>query len=77
MDPHVARPEPGPRDVCDEGTGMNPDLIFDVGMNNGDDTDFDLAKGFRVVAIEANPDQRAAATYDSAARFERPPSNRK
>jgi len=30
-------------------------LIFDIGMNNGNDTDFYLAKGFRVVAVEANP----------------------
>lgn len=34
---------------------MTPDLIYDVGMYNGDDTDYYLAKGFRVVAIEANP----------------------
>jgi FkbM family methyltransferase len=31
------------------------DLIYDLGMNNGADTDFYLQKGFRVVAIEANP----------------------
>jgi FkbM family methyltransferase len=30
------------------------DLIFDVGMNNGDDTGFYLECGFRVVSIEAN-----------------------
>ena len=30
------------------------DLVFDVGMNNGDDTGFYLECGFRVVAIEAN-----------------------
>ena len=40
---------------------MTSDLIFDLGMNNGDDTDFYLAKGFRVVAVEANPDLCAAA----------------
>lgn len=34
---------------------MSPDLIFDVGMNNGADTEFYLRKGYRVVAIEANP----------------------
>jgi FkbM family methyltransferase len=28
---------------------------MDVGMNNGDDTEFYLAKGFGVVAVEANP----------------------
>lgn len=36
-------------------TTPQPDLIFDIGMHNGDDTDFYLKKGFRVVAIEANP----------------------
>jgi FkbM family methyltransferase len=30
------------------------DLIFDVGCNNGDDTDFYLRKGFRVVAVDAD-----------------------
>ena len=31
------------------------DLIFDVGMHLGEDTDFYLKKGYKVVAIEANP----------------------
>lgn len=35
---------------------MIPDLIFDLGMHIGQDTAFYLKKGFRVVAIEANPD---------------------
>ena len=30
-------------------------LIYDVAMSNGDDTAYYLAKGFRVVAIEADP----------------------
>jgi FkbM family methyltransferase len=30
-------------------------LIFDLGMNNGDDTAFYLSRGFNVVALEANP----------------------
>jgi FkbM family methyltransferase len=30
-------------------------LIFDLGMNNGDDTAFYLDRGFHVVALEANP----------------------
>lgn len=34
----------------------HPNIIYDVGANNGDDTAFYLAKGFDVVAIEANPD---------------------
>jgi FkbM family methyltransferase len=32
------------------------DLIYDVGMHVGEDTDFYLKKGFRVVAFEANPE---------------------
>lgn len=32
------------------------DLIFDVGMHRGEDTDFYLKKGFDVVSFEANPD---------------------
>jgi FkbM family methyltransferase len=35
---------------------LKRDLIFDVGMHRGDDTDFYLRKGFRVVGVEANPD---------------------
>jgi len=31
-----------------------PDLIFDVGLHRGEDTEFYLKKGFRVVAFEAN-----------------------
>jgi FkbM family methyltransferase len=30
-------------------------IVYDVGANNGDDTEYYLKKGFRVVAIEANP----------------------
>jgi FkbM family methyltransferase len=35
--------------------GSKRDLIYDIGLHIGDDTDFYLAKGFRVVAVEANP----------------------
>jgi FkbM family methyltransferase len=31
------------------------DLVFDIGMHNGDDTAYYLARGYRVVAVEANP----------------------
>ncbi len=31
-------------------------LIYDVGMHRGEDTDFYLKKGFNVIAFEANPD---------------------
>jgi FkbM family methyltransferase len=40
---------------------QHDDLIFDVGMNTCEDTEFYLAKGFRVVAVEANPSQCKAA----------------
>lgn len=26
-------------------------LVFDLGMNNGDDTDYYLKRGFRVIAL--------------------------
>jgi FkbM family methyltransferase len=35
---------------------MGSNLIFDVGMHKGEDTDFYLAKGYRVIAFEADPD---------------------
>jgi FkbM family methyltransferase len=34
---------------------MEKDLIYDIGANDGTDTVYYLSKGFRVVAIEANP----------------------
>jgi FkbM family methyltransferase len=34
---------------------MMRDHIFDLGMNNGDDTAFYLSQGYKVVAVEANP----------------------
>jgi FkbM family methyltransferase len=42
-------------------------LIFDFGFHNGDDTDFYLAKGFRVVAVEADPNlvQKGIARFES------------
>jgi len=49
---------------------MNNDLIFDVGLHVGQDTAFYLSKGFRVVAIEANPDlcELAEKRFESAIR---------
>lgn len=35
--------------------GTDRSLIFDIGAHSGEDTDFYLGKGFRVVAVEANP----------------------
>lgn len=34
---------------------MNPELIYDVGVNDGADTAFYLSLGYRVIGIEANP----------------------
>ena len=34
---------------------MIDDLIYDIGMNNGDDTAYYLNQGFRVLAVEAIP----------------------
>ncbi|TCJ17792.1 FkbM family methyltransferase [Flaviaesturariibacter flavus] len=34
---------------------MNKDLIFDIGMHEGEDTRYYLKRGYRVVAVEANP----------------------
>lgn len=41
--------------LADAPTALNPNLIFDVGMHVGQDSDFYLRKGFNVVAVEANP----------------------
>jgi FkbM family methyltransferase len=40
---------------------MEKDLIFDFGMHDGADTEFYLRKGFRVVAVEADPLLASAA----------------
>src|SRR5213593_4023745 len=42
-----------------EYTTMERDLIFDIGVNNGDDTAHYLRRGFRVVGVEANPEMVA------------------
>jgi FkbM family methyltransferase len=34
-------------------------LVYDVGMHKGEDTDYYLRKGFRVIGFEANPDLSA------------------
>ncbi|MGB7548740.1 MAG: FkbM family methyltransferase, partial [Terracidiphilus sp.] len=41
--------------------GIEKNLIYDVGLNNGEDSEFYLKKGFRVVAIEALPALAEAA----------------
>jgi len=42
-------------------------LVFDLGMNNGDDTAFYLGRGFDVVALDANPALCASAEQRFAA----------
>lgn len=37
------------------------DLVYDIGMHDGEDSAFYLAKGFRVVAVEADPELCSAA----------------
>jgi FkbM family methyltransferase len=36
-------------------TPLAVDLVFDVGLHRGEDSDYYLRKGYRVVAFEANP----------------------
>lgn len=38
-----------------QAVAAKQNLIFDIGLYNGDDTDFYLWRGFDVVAVEANP----------------------
>jgi predicted RNA methylase len=42
-------------------TQIAKDLVYDVGLHNGDDTAFYLHQGFRVIAIDADPRAAAAA----------------
>jgi len=39
--------------------GIERDLIYDIGMHKGEDSAYYLAKGYRVVGFEANPDLAA------------------
>jgi FkbM family methyltransferase len=42
-----------------QATLRQNDLIYDVGMHRGEDTDYYLKKGFRVIGFEADPDLAA------------------
>ncbi len=44
---------------------MDKNLIFDIGLHRGEDTEFYLKKGFRVIGVEANP----ALCAEAALRF--------
>lgn len=48
---------------------MERDLIFDIGANRGQDTAYYLDKGFRVVAVDADPDLCAEIRTNEAARI--------
>lgn len=50
-----------PLEACTDMKASNR-VVFDLGMNNGDDTDYYLFCGHPVVAVEANPDLCAAAS---------------
>jgi FkbM family methyltransferase len=47
-------------------SSIQRDLIFDVGLHRGEDSAFYLAKGYRVVAFEADPDLASAARIQFA-----------
>ncbi|HKD68194.1 MAG TPA: FkbM family methyltransferase [Candidatus Binataceae bacterium] len=54
--------------------GISADLIYDVGSHAGEDSEFYLKKGFRVVAIEAVPElceiaQKRLSAYVEGGRF--------
>jgi len=46
---------------------MVNNLVYDVGMNNGDDTKYYLHLGYNVIAIDASPDlvDRAKVTFEN------------
>lgn len=46
------------------------DLIYDLGLHKGEDTNFYLAKGFRVIAFEADPDLVQACREKFSAELE-------
>ncbi|RWM75657.1 hypothetical protein [Mesorhizobium sp.] len=50
---------------------MDRDLVYDVGMHNGDDTAFYVSQGYRVVAIEADPAQAEAQRKRFVAEIEK------
>jgi len=43
-------------------TSKNKNLIFDIGLHKGEDTEFYLLKGFDVVAFEASPELASACS---------------
>jgi len=41
---------------------IETDLVYDIGLHEAEDTDYYLAKGYRVVAVDANPELCQAQT---------------
>jgi 16S rRNA A1518/A1519 N6-dimethyltransferase RsmA/KsgA/DIM1 with predicted DNA glycosylase/AP lyase activity len=39
---------------------FHEDLVFDIGAHRGEDTEYYLRRGFRVVSVECEPDNVAA-----------------
>ena len=52
-----------PEDGALFDTPKHPDLIYDIGAHLGEDSEYYLRKGFRVVAIEADPDLARACRH--------------
>lgn len=48
-------------------TEVDANLVYDIGFHIGEDTSYYLKRGFRVVAVEANPSLHAAGTQKFAA----------
>jgi FkbM family methyltransferase len=67
-----ASPEPeGSLVTVDYPASHDSGLIYDIGAHKGQDTEFYLRKGFRVVAVDANPLQYEALSSRFAAEIER------
>ena len=45
-----------PTNTMIEEINVNNNLVFDIGANNGDDSEMYLRHGYKVIAVEANPD---------------------
>jgi FkbM family methyltransferase len=56
--------------MANEPVQLQPDLIYDVGMHKGEDTEFYLTSGFRVLAIDADPDLTGQARLRFAPEIE-------
>jgi FkbM family methyltransferase len=53
--PEARRPSQAQQVALSEVRSVDANLIFDIGMSEGNDTEFYLRKGFRVIGVEADP----------------------